>query len=66
MAWISKRELKIYLFIVGALTLVAMLITLISLLPGYIRYNKSIIKNELSLEKTIDISKFQIPPLELS
>lgn len=61
MTWISKKELKIYLLIVGSVTLVALLITLISLLPGYLRYTKSMKKNDQTIENAIDLSKFMIP-----
>ncbi|MDA3941665.1 MAG: hypothetical protein PF693_20540 [Spirochaetia bacterium] len=61
MTWLSSRELKIYLLIVGALSLIALLITLIALLPGYIRYNKSVSDTDLVLDTTIDMSKFIVP-----
>ena len=61
MTWISNKELKIYLIVVGAVTLVALLITLISLLPGYLRYKKSMNLNDVTVEKVIDITKFMIP-----
>ncbi len=61
MTWISSRELKIYLIVVGVLTLVSLLITLIFLLPGYIRYNRTMVQSDQVMEKTIDISKFMIP-----
>lgn len=61
MAWLSKKELKIYFLVVGAITLVALLITLIILIPGYIRYNRSMIEINKPIEETVDISKFMIP-----
>ncbi|MCK5674380.1 MAG: hypothetical protein KAH95_13450 [Spirochaetales bacterium] len=61
MRWLSNKELKIYLLVVGAVTLVALLITLISLLPGYLRYNKSMKQSDNIIVNAIDISKFKIP-----
>ena len=61
MIWISNRELKIYIIVVGALALLALLITLIFLLPGYIRYNKSMSQSKHVTEKSIDMSRFIIP-----
>ena len=61
MTWINNRELKIYLLVVGAVALIALLITFIVLLPGYIRYNKSIVQNTQIPENSIDMSKFMIP-----
>lgn len=61
MAWMSERELKIYLTAVGILTLIALLITLIVLLPGYIRYHKSSIQTVQTNENKIDMSRFIIP-----
>jgi hypothetical protein len=61
MTWLSKRELKIYILVVGIITLIALLITLIILLPGYIRYNKIMNQSNTVPEKTIDMSRFIIP-----
>ena len=61
MAWMSERELKIYLAAVGILTLIALIITLIVLLPGYIRYHRSSIQTNLTIENKIDMSRFIIP-----
>ena len=61
MTWISNRELKIYFLVVGAVALAALLITIIVLLPGYIRYNKSIVQNTQMPDKSINMSKFMIP-----
>ena len=61
MAWISPREFKIYILVVGILSLVALLITLIVLLPGYLRYHKSAIEKKIVSNTTVDMSKFIVP-----
>ena len=61
MPWISSRELKIYLLVVGVVTLVALFITLVVMLPGYIRYSRSKIETDHIAEKQIDMSRFIIP-----
>jgi len=61
MSWLSSRELKIYLLVVGSITVLALLIVLIVLLPGYISYNKSITQSNLIPDNKIDMSKFIIP-----
>lgn len=61
MAWMSAREIKIYLLVVGGITLVALLITLVVMLPGYIRYTKSKVQSTLTIENKIDMSRFIIP-----
>ena len=61
MAWMSGREIKIYLLVVSIVTLAALLITLIVMLPGYIRYSRSKIQTDLKVEKQIDMSRFIIP-----
>jgi len=62
MVWLSKKELKVYLLVVGGISLAALLITFILLLPGYIRYNKKMVEIKKPVEDAIDISKFMIPP----
>lgn len=54
MGFITGKEIKIYSLIVGSITLVAVIITLIILLPGYLRYQTSTKK---TLQKKIDTSK---------
>ena len=61
MTWLSTREFKIYLIVVGSLTLIALLITLIALLPGYISYNKNMTQKTLLVESSFDMSKFIVP-----
>lgn len=61
MEWISGRELKIYLLVVGIAAFIALFITLIVMLPGYIRYNKSRTQTNLTVENRIDMSRFIIP-----
>lgn len=61
MAWMSSREIKIYLLVVGGITLVALLITLAVMLPAYIRYNKSKVQSTVTDSKKIDMSRFVIP-----
>ena len=61
MAWMSSREIKIYLLVVGGITLVALLITLAVMLPGYIRYTRIKAQSALTVENKIDMSQFIIP-----
>jgi hypothetical protein len=61
MPWISSRELKIYLLVVGIVTFVALFITIVVMLPGYIRYSRSIKDSGHIVEKQIDKSRFIIP-----
>lgn len=61
MLGISRRELRIYLIVVGSITLVALLITLIFLLPGYISYHRTMTLGDQTEEEAIDMSKFMIP-----
>ena len=61
MPLMSRKETKIYLLVVGFTTLGALLITLIVMLPGYIRYSRSKIQTGHSVEKQIDMSRFIIP-----
>lgn len=61
MSWISNRELKIYLFVVGVVTLAALFITIAVMLPGYIRYRRSKIETEYIADKQVDMSRFVIP-----
>lgn len=61
MAWMSVREIKIYLLVVGSVALAALFITLAVMLPGYIRYNRSKIQSTVTNNKKIDMSRFIIP-----
>ena len=61
MLGLSANELKIYLLIVGGITVLALAITFIVLLPGYIRYNKSKLIEEQPVIDSIDMSLFKIP-----
>ena len=61
MAWMSGREIKIYILVVGSVTLVALSITLAVMLPGYIRYNKNKVQSTLTIQDKIDMSRFIIP-----
>lgn len=58
---LSSRELKIYLLVVGIIGLAALFITLVVMLPGYIRYNRSQTEADKIVEKQIDMSRFIIP-----
>ncbi len=58
---LSSRELKIYLLVVGVIALAALLITLVVMLPGYIRYNRRQAEADKIVEKQIDMSRFIIP-----
>jgi len=61
MLGLSAAELKIYLLIVGGITVLALVITFIVFLPGYIRYNNSKLTAEQSVVDSIDMSLFKIP-----
>jgi len=61
MLGLSVNELKIYLLVVGGLTVLALTITVIVLLPGYISYNKVKISDDQPAEVPIDMSLFKIP-----
>ncbi len=62
MGFITRNEFKIYFLIVGSIALIAVLITLVIFLPGYLRYQTATKK---TIQKTIDtsqiISELKIP-----
>jgi len=61
MLGLNANELKIYLLIVGGLTVLSLIITFIVLLPPYIRYNKAKLIDEQPVIDSIDMSLFKIP-----
>ncbi len=61
MGWISRKELKIYLVAVASLTLAALLVTLLVLLPDYLRYSKLEKESIEEPERNMDISEFAVP-----
>lgn len=62
MAFITTRELKIYLVIVGLVAVLAVFITLLILLPGYFQHNK-IEKTDGVMEADYSdvLSEFRVP-----
>ncbi len=61
MLGLSASELKVYLLIVGVIAVLALAVTVIVFLPGYIRYNNSKLMDEKPVIDSIDMSLFKIP-----
>ena len=61
MEFLSPGQLKIYLFIVGAVTLLALLITLVVMVPGYLQNNRAATVAEKLMEVETDMTRFIIP-----
>ena len=62
MAFITARELKIYLIIVASVTVLSVSIVLIIFLPGYLK-GKVMEKEsvEKQIEKKVDLSELRLP-----
>ena len=61
MAWIERKELKIYLIAVGAAAVLAFLITTAVLLPGYLKYTR-LKKAETAIPRVeVDPSRLLVP-----